>query len=83
LQNDHSNIYRSTMIVAIMGGAAATAITQPLDVIRTRLIAQDLGKRKYKNAIDAVETIVKEEGYSGLFKGIVLSEIYRVGSKPS
>jgi hypothetical protein len=59
----------STMIVSILGGAAATALTQPIDVIRTRLITQDLGKRKYKNAIDAVETIIREEGYAGLFKG--------------
>jgi hypothetical protein len=57
------------MIVSILGGAAATALTQPIDVIRTRLITQDLGKRKYKNAIDAVETIIREEGYAGLFKG--------------
>jgi hypothetical protein len=62
-------------LVTILGGAAATALTQPIDVIRTRLIMQDLGKRKYNNAIDAVETIVKEEGYAGLFKGKFLSEI--------
>eukprot|EP01029_Cantina_marsupialis_P015438 TRINITY_DN3387_c0_g1_i1.p1 TRINITY_DN3387_c0_g1~~TRINITY_DN3387_c0_g1_i1.p1 ORF type:complete len:400 (+),score=109.49 TRINITY_DN3387_c0_g1_i1:177-1376(+) len=51
-----------------LAGAAATTLTYPLDVIRTRVSVFDSA---YKNIRDAFVTIAKEEGVSGLYRGML------------
>lgn len=56
----------------LCGGAAgtfATVIANPIDVVRTRLIAQDRSKG-YKNSVQGLKLIVREERFRGLFRGL-------------
>ncbi|VEL26571.1 unnamed protein product, partial [Protopolystoma xenopodis] len=52
-----------------LAGSSAAAITQPLDVMRTRFIAQ--GEPKvYRGIYDAALSIAGREGISGFFRGL-------------
>ncbi|KAL3700322.1 hypothetical protein R1sor_018344 [Riccia sorocarpa] len=56
-----------------LGGAAgglSAFLTTPMDIIKTRVQVQGTSTR-YKGWLDALLTIWKEEGVSGLFKGAV------------
>lgn len=73
---DHSNI-----VNIISGGGAgivSAAITNPLDVARTRLQTQmDVsGHIKYKNMHHALKVLWQEEGINGLKAGIVPRMIF-------
>lgn len=66
--DEHSDIRH-----IVGGGIAGTfgmSIGTPFDVVRTRVIAQDKNKG-YKNVFEALTMIIKAEGYSGLFRGLV------------
>ena len=69
-EKEHSNI-----VNCLAGGGAgvvSAAITNPLDVARTRLQTQldILSTRKYNNMHHAVKILWKEEGMRGLTSGI-------------
>lgn len=56
---------------AMSAGAASTTLTNPLWVIKTRLMTQnDRTPYRYNNTIHALVTIAKEEGYRGFYKGL-------------
>ena len=58
-----------SFIAGAAGGAAATAATYPLDLLRTRFAAQ--GKdRVYEGLLKAVADIRRDEGFTGYFRGI-------------
>ena len=50
-------------------GAMTGVLTCPFDVIKTRLMTQG-SRGLYKGVVDCALTLVKEEGYSALFKGV-------------
>lgn len=50
-------------------GTFATIIANPIDVVRTRLIAQDRSKG-YKNSVQGLKVIIREESFRGLFRGL-------------
>lgn len=53
-------------------GAAAAGITNPLDVVRTRLQTQgEPGARRYRNMWTAFRAVALEEGARGLWAGLV------------
>lgn len=53
-----------------LAGMPAAYLTTPCDVIKTRLQVESVGAEiPYKNIKDAFTRIVKEEGFSALFKG--------------
>lgn len=53
-----------------MSGFSATLVAHPFDVIRTRIIAQS-EPRTYTSTMNAYSTIVRVEGYRGLFRGLL------------
>ncbi|MCJ1351867.1 MAG: mitochondrial thiamine pyrophosphate transporter [Icmadophila ericetorum] len=58
-----------TFISGATGGAAATTLTYPLDLLRTRFAAQ--GPQKvYKSLLGSVRDIAREEGPKGFFRGL-------------
>lgn len=55
-----------------LAGTVAAAVTCPLDVIRTRMMAQGSGAdRLFVNAFDCVVKTVRTEGVRAMFRGIM------------
>ena len=59
------------MVAGSVAGMAAKTILQPLDLIKVRLQVQDgRGANEYRGVINAVQRIVAEEGFLGLYRGL-------------
>lgn len=61
------------LIAGILGGLTSTLVLHPLDLLKVRFAVSDGQssiKRNYKNISNAFSTIVKEEGFKGLYKGV-------------
>lgn len=54
-----------------IAATVATVASFPFDTVRTRLIAEQKTHKAYKGFIDAFSTMVKYEGISALFKGLI------------
>jgi len=65
-----SNSIMSLLLSGGTAGALAAAAVTPTDVIKTRLQMAG-GKEKYKSFGNAFSVIVKEEGFSALYKGYI------------
>ncbi|CAK7241428.1 MAG: mitochondrial thiamine pyrophosphate transporter [Sporothrix thermara] len=60
-----------SFVAGATAGAAATAATYPLDLLRTRFAAQGSGAdRVYGNLRSAVRDIARDEGARGFFRGL-------------
>lgn len=59
----HSNIH---FLCGMSAGMMASIITQPADVIKTQL---QLYPFRYKNTLDCMVVVVRNNGPSGLFRG--------------
>ena len=63
------------------GVTEAVAVVTPMEVIKIRLQAQHhsmadpLDVPKYRNAAHALYTVVKEEGFGALYRGISLTAL--------
>jgi len=58
-------------IAGALAGACASAITNPLDVVKTRLQTQgERGARRYRGMIHAMKHIWYEEGSMGFLRGL-------------
>lgn len=61
----------SHCIAGGFAGAIASAATNPLDVVKTRLQTQgEIGARRYRGLLDALRVIRDEEGLQGLMRGV-------------
>lgn len=62
----------NALLAGSMGGLAATIVTYPFDMIKTRLTTQHYhpSKRKYRDIRDAFRVILREEGFLAYFRGI-------------
>jgi len=61
------------MFAGAGAGFCATAMLHPLDLIKTRMHVQETGGRRlphYSNLFHAFRTIVRLEGWSGLYQGV-------------
>ncbi|KAK8902565.1 hypothetical protein QC760_009064 [Botrytis cinerea] len=77
---------RATFLAGLAAGVTeAVAVVTPMEVIKIRLQAQHhsmadpLDIPKYRNAAHALYTVVKEEGFGALYRGISLTAL-RQGS---
>ena len=63
------------LMSGLEAGAAVSLVTNPLWVVKTRLQLQDTtpGVRAYNGAVDCFRSIVREEGVSGLYRGLLPS----------
>jgi solute carrier family 25 thiamine pyrophosphate transporter 19 len=52
-----------------VAGTAATTVTYPLDLLRTRFAAQGT-ERVYDGLLESVRDITRNEGYMGFFRGL-------------
>lgn len=57
------------LIASLMAGTTATTFTQPLDVVKTRLMNETKGH--YKGALDVARSILRDYGPLGFFRGYV------------
>lgn len=60
-----------------VAGSVAQAVLHPLDVIKTRMIQQNLSKPPlaYSNSLDCVQKILAKDGIVGFYRGIMPSVI--------
>ena len=59
--------------IGAMGAICSTMVSHPIDVIRTRMSIETTKVRKYDTFFGTASTIIKEEGISGLYKGLGFS----------
>ncbi|KAG5533440.1 hypothetical protein RHGRI_027566 [Rhododendron griersonianum] len=72
IENQRENVGVDVFIRLVGGGLAgitAASVTYPLDLVRTRLAAQT-NVTYYRGIWHALHTITREEGASGLYKGL-------------
>ena len=73
---------QTTLIAGSGAGMGAAAVTAPLDRLKTKLQTQGLAVAhtatsapsltpQYKGLVEAFESVVRHEGYIGLFRGVV------------
>lgn len=60
---------KTHLIASLMAGTTATTLTQPLDVVKTRLMNETTGH--YKGAFDVANSIMRDYGLLGFFRGYV------------
>lgn len=73
---------RATFIAGLSAGVTeAVAVVTPMEVIKIRLQAQHhsmadpLDVPKYRNAAHALYTVIKEEGFGALYRGVSLTAL--------
>jgi solute carrier family 25 folate transporter 32 len=62
------------LVAGILGGLTSTIVLHPLDLLKVRFAVADGQsevKKSYKNISNAFSTIVREEGFKGLYKGVI------------
>lgn len=63
-------------ILGAVGGAVATLVTHPLDVVKTRWVVQPGGSAAFYNStLDAAAKIAQEGIFSGVYRGLGVSVI--------
>jgi len=77
---ERDNLTAEIRVVAgALAGATSTLATYPLDLVRSRLSAQTLPnastllKTRYDGVVHCLTSIVREEGFLGLYKGMGIS----------
>lgn len=57
------------LIASLIAGTCATICTQPLDVVKTRLMNETVGH--YKGSFDVIKSIHRDYGMIGYFRGFL------------
>jgi solute carrier family 25 protein 33/36 len=58
---------------AITAGLLTTTSTNPIWLVKTRMQLQEKSNLKYKNSLDCLMKIIKQEGVRSLYKGLTAS----------
>jgi len=61
------------LLAGVSGGVISTLVLHPLDLLKIRFAVHDGNTTKlpqYRGLLDAVSTILKQEGFKGLYKGL-------------
>lgn len=58
-----------------LAGIAAAAATYPLELVETRLVAQDCRNPNYRGLVHALSSVYRTEGLTALYRGFSLSII--------
>eukprot|EP00747_Dinoflagellata_sp_TGD_P163764 gnl/TRDRNA2_/TRDRNA2_182791_c0_seq1.p1 gnl/TRDRNA2_/TRDRNA2_182791_c0~~gnl/TRDRNA2_/TRDRNA2_182791_c0_seq1.p1 ORF type:complete len:322 (-),score=36.18 gnl/TRDRNA2_/TRDRNA2_182791_c0_seq1:196-1161(-) len=59
-----------SLAASTFASCISVVVTQPLDVVKTRLMTHPRGDRSYEGIVGAFRTIVREEGFPGLQRGV-------------
>lgn len=67
-----SQIKYEHMVAGLSGGVTSTLILHPLDLIKIRFAANDgrSSAPQYRGLVSAFTTILRQEGFRGLYKGV-------------
>jgi solute carrier family 25 S-adenosylmethionine transporter 26 len=66
--------------IGIASAVLAGLVTQPIDVIKTRMMTQAASKAvPYTSALDCAFTVLKTEGWQKLYSGIGQRSVYMCG----
>lgn len=57
-------------IAGCLGGCAGVLVGHPFDTVKVRLQTQDSSNKMYRGTLHCLSTIVKQESFQGLFKGM-------------
>ena len=68
---DNNSLLRN-ILAGCLSGAFAAAVTNPIDLVKTRLQARD---SPFRNAAEVVRYVAKEQGISGLWTGTTPSVV--------
>ncbi|KAI9798340.1 MAG: mitochondrial aspartate-glutamate transporter agc1 [Candelina submexicana] len=76
LQNILHNVLESAHHFALgsIAGAFGAFMVYPIDLVKTRMQnqrSQRVGEMLYKNSIDCVKKVVRNEGFTGLYSGVL------------
>ena len=58
------------LVASALGGATTTIFTNPIFVVKTRMMTQTIDSKAYKGLLDGLKRISCEEGIRGLYRGI-------------
>ncbi|KXS11659.1 mitochondrial carrier [Gonapodya prolifera JEL478] len=57
------------MVSAAVAGATSATVTSPIWLVKTRMQLQSGGERQYRNSFHCFQSVLKNEGVRGLYKG--------------
>uniref|UniRef100_G3TZ73 Solute carrier family 25 member 43 n=1 Tax=Loxodonta africana TaxID=9785 RepID=G3TZ73_LOXAF len=63
----------SSIMAGSLAGMVSTIVTYPTDLIKTRLIVQNMLEPSYKGILHALATIYQQEGFLALYRGVSLT----------
>lgn len=61
------------LLAAATAGWATSTVTNPIWLVKTRLQLDKAGTKQYKNSMDCIKSVIKNEGILGLYKGLSAS----------
>lgn len=68
---DHNKDILSNGLVGIISGFLGAFVSNPIDVVKSRILNQSITDPLYKNSLDCFIKTVKNEGVFSLYKGLV------------
>uniref|UniRef100_A0A452SU18 Uncharacterized protein n=1 Tax=Ursus americanus TaxID=9643 RepID=A0A452SU18_URSAM len=61
-----------------LAGMVSTIVTYPTDLIKTRLIVQNLLQPSYRGILHAFSTVYQQEGFLALYRGVSLTVLGKI-----